>query len=74
MPTYEFRQPDGACGVYLLPSDRAAVRYAAALTERGVSLELWREGQQVTRIVGTREDLLPGAWLFHNPKPSGREI
>jgi hypothetical protein len=64
MPVYELRRSDGVNCNYMLPSDRAATRYAAAVTERGVRVEIWAGNDKVSSVTGSKEELLPGAWLF----------
>lgn len=50
----EARRLEGSSRTFLLHDDRAARRYAAAFIERGERVELWRDGQPLALIVGTR--------------------
>lgn len=72
MKTYELRWANGSKQTFLLPSDEAACRYAAGITERGVEVEIWADGSKLATAIGTRELLLPGAWEF-KPEPPGKD-
>lgn len=64
MKTYELRWDDGTKKTFLLPSDEAALHYAAGITARGVNVQI-RCGETLVGLVrGTNEAILPGAWLF----------
>ncbi len=73
MKAYELRWADGTRRNFLLPSDDAALRYAAGITARGIHVQIWLGNALLGLVRGTNEALLPGAWLFdHSAAPNGQ--
>jgi hypothetical protein len=64
MKAFELRWADGTRKTFLLPSDEAAMRYAAAITARCIHVQIWLDGTLVGLVRGTNEAPLPGASLF----------